>query len=560
MWGTSRAVPPTLWWTGTTRAYGAGPTPFEGETLRARGARRLSVLVMLVLGAGVLPAVTTTSAVAAPDDGTFTTLRGFTPTGAKVRVEPREYVASRVDLSALRGELPAGDASTVVSVPDPSGGAADASASVRTQVMESELAAAHPEIRRTPAAASTTRGARSPSTSPRWASTPPCARRPTARAWYVDPAYNGAARRVHLSYYGAACRDPSSARRARGRATAARRRRPRQPRADAPTPGAGRRSGLPARADHRPVVRRPTSAPRTCRREGHADQPGQPDLQRRPRDQAASWSTAPTSSTSTPTPRRPGRTGRAARTPASRRRPDEFPGELDVCDVCTLANRTVLGQLVGASNYDVGHIGLGVNGGGIAGLGVVGGDEQGAAAAPACPSPMGDFFAIDYVAHEMGHQFGGNHTFNGTQCELLAAATATGAPRSSRARARRSWRTPASAARTTCSRTPTRTSRSARIDEITAYTTATPARQRSRCRRSSLRGFDTDGETVHARLRRRRRRADRDPGTNYTPPASRPRSRRSPGRPVSIAELGLRPYAASSATRRRRRPTTPASR
>ena len=62
---------------------------------------------MLVLGAGVLPAVTTTSAVAAPDDGTFTTLRGFTPTGAKVRVEPREYVASRVDLSALRGELPA---------------------------------------------------------------------------------------------------------------------------------------------------------------------------------------------------------------------------------------------------------------------------------------------------------------------------------------------------------------------------------------------------------------------------------------------------------------------
>ncbi|MEU8264950.1 M12 family metallo-peptidase [Micromonospora sp. NPDC048999] len=85
------------------------------------------------------------------------------------------------------------------------------------------------------------------------------------------------------------------------------------------------------------------------------------------------------------------------------------------CDSPTLSrNRIVLGQLVGASNYDVGHIGLGVNGGGIASLGVIGGGSK-AQGCTGLPQPIGDFYAVDYVAHEMGHQFAGNHTFNGTQ-------------------------------------------------------------------------------------------------------------------------------------------------
>jgi hypothetical protein len=84
------------------------------------------------------------------------------------------------------------------------------------------------------------------------------------------------------------------------------------------------------------------------------------------------------------------------------------------CASSTLTrNRVVVGLLAGASNYDVGHIGLGVNGGGVASLGVVGGTSK-AQGCTGIPTPVGDFYAVDYVAHEMGHQFNGNHTFNGT--------------------------------------------------------------------------------------------------------------------------------------------------
>ena len=77
-------------------------------------------------------------------------------------------------------------------------------------------------------------------------------------------------------------------------------------------------------------------------------------------------------------------------------------------------NRIVAGQIVGAGAFDIGHLALGAPGGGVANLGVVGR----AAKAQGCtgiPTPVGDFYAIDYVSHEMGHQFSGNHPFNGNQ-------------------------------------------------------------------------------------------------------------------------------------------------
>ena len=89
--------------------------------------------------------------------------------------------------------------------------------------------------------------------------------------------------------------------------------------------------------------------------------------------------------------------------------------QLSTCDSPTLTrNRIVIGQVIGARNYDIGHIMLGKDGGGIASLGVVGGNSKGQGCT-GLPTPIGDFMAVDYVAHEMGHEFAGNHTFNGTQ-------------------------------------------------------------------------------------------------------------------------------------------------
>src|SRR3954471_12720241 len=94
--------------------------------------------------------------------------------------------------------------------------------------------------------------------------------------------------------------------------------------------------------------------------------------------------------------------------------------QLATCGSGTLTrNRIVLGQIIGAANYDVGHIMLGVNGGGVASLGVIGGNSK-AQGCTGLPTPVGDFMAVDYVAHELGHEFAGNHTFNGVRSNCSA--------------------------------------------------------------------------------------------------------------------------------------------
>ncbi len=76
-------------------------------------------------------------------------------------------------------------------------------------------------------------------------------------------------------------------------------------------------------------------------------------------------------------------------------------------------NQTNLTAVIGAANYDIGHVFGGSGGGGIAQVGAVCGVSK-ARAASASSSPTGDSFNVQLVAHEIGHQFGATHTFNGT--------------------------------------------------------------------------------------------------------------------------------------------------
>ncbi len=366
------------------------------------------------------------SADAEPSDRIFSPLRGFKPSGSKVRVDPERFSAVRVDLADVRSALagaPAVNSSraTVFELPGPTGDV-ERFAVQRSTVMQAELAAAHPELQ-------TWSGVslNHPGTSIALDVTPmgfhASVRGPNGQgAWFVDPAYNKRGTSEHLVYY-ARNLPKSTSPVEREMPVIARALKKQRSQSEKKVS-----STVVQRVYRLAMLSDPTYAAYFGSENVLAEkvtlmtrvnQVYNDDLAIRmvlvDGTERLNFDTVAKATGAN------GPCGTHSCYTLDPDSPDYVEGQLSYCDVGTLQrNQIVLGQLIGASNYDIGHIALGTNGGGIAGLGVVGSIEKGMGCT-GVPNPVGDYYAIDYVAHEMGHQFGGNHTFNGTQWNCSGA-------------------------------------------------------------------------------------------------------------------------------------------
>ncbi len=93
--------------------------------------------------------------------------------------------------------------------------------------------------------------------------------------------------------------------------------------------------------------------------------------------------------------------------------PDPFNAINASAGACLDSCQAVCDRRIGNLNYDIGHA-FTTGAGGQSQIGIVCRFGQKALSVTGQSNPVGDGFDVDYVAHEMGHEFGAGHTFNGS--------------------------------------------------------------------------------------------------------------------------------------------------